>query len=259
MNTTLVRFHTKDKIRLDGLLFEPESTTEKIVIHVHGTADYFYRQRFCDDIAKELTSKGYAFLTFDNRGAHEEYEFITENDKNERQGTVVIGARNEIFEDCIFDIESAINFVKSRGYKEIVLQGHRYGCNKIVLYAIEKQFKGRLVLLAPCDMFELAKDPARNPQGALCKRRSDEKFDIFRYKSESVLPAISKLKNQILVEIGTDDDAIYQTDKQQCIDYLKKAFKGSELTCHLLKDVGHCYQGKYQELATNIANWLGEK
>ncbi|MDR0850000.1 MAG: prolyl oligopeptidase family serine peptidase [Christensenellaceae bacterium] len=255
MQTTLVRFHTKENIRLDGLLFEPEKKTNKIVIHLHGTADYFYRQRFLDSIAKELTNMngGYSLLTFDNRGSHEEYEFIIEKN-NEKTGAVVIGAKNEIFEDCILDIDAAIKFAKSHDYKQIVLSGHSYGCNKVVYYAAQKNFDGKIILLAPCDMLELSKTD--NPSGQYWQRREDENFDLFRYGIKTVSNKLVKLRNDILIEIGSDDDAIFQTNKQECIDYLKSAFKNTKLTGHIIKDAGHCYTGKYSEVARSIANWL---
>ena len=255
MKTKLVRFHTKENIRLDGLLFEPNKKTNKIVINLHGTADYFYRQRYLDDVAEALANIGYGLLTFDNRGSHEDYNFIIERN-NERAGTVVIGANNEIFEDCLLDIEAACDFAKSKGYDQIILMGHSYGCNKIVYYALEKNFCGKLILLAPCDMAWLSRVDVDNPSGKHGQRQNDENFDIFRYGDKTVSKKYAMLNNDMLVEIGEQDDAIFQSDKQGCIDYIKTAFKNAKVTGHIIKNTGHCYTGKSLELAKNIADWL---
>ena len=255
MKTMLVRFHTKEDIRLDGLLFEPVKKTNKIVINIHGTADYFYRQRYLDDVANQLADIGYACLTFDNRGSHEEYDFIVEKN-NKRVGTVVIGANNEIFEDCLLDIEAAVSFAKSKGYCEIVLMGHSYGCNKIVYYAAQTNFCGKLILLAPCDMLEHSKSKEANPSGKHFRHKSDENFDIFRYGNKTVPQKYDMLNNDMLVEIGEFDDAIFQENKQDCIDYIKSTFKKSKVMGHIIKDTGHCYTGKGSELAQNIVSWL---
>ena len=38
------------------------------------------------------------------------------------------------FTDCLLDIEGAINYAKEKGYKDIILEGHSYGCNKVIYY-----------------------------------------------------------------------------------------------------------------------------
>ena len=82
---------------------------------------------------------------------------------------------------------------------------------------------------------------------------------MFRYHENTIHPALSKIKNNILVEIGTEDDYILQKNKQDCIDYLERAFKNSRVTGHIIKDANHGYDGKYDELASNVINWIKAK
>lgn len=44
------------------------------------------------------------------------------------------GCMYELFEDCIYDIDLAIQTAKDKGYKRIILLGHNYGCNKVIYY-----------------------------------------------------------------------------------------------------------------------------
>lgn len=148
MNQKLVRINSIDQIEQPGILYTPDEKTNKIVIHVHGLNGNFYENRFIDILAKSYTDKNYAFLTFNNRGK----DFIAELLKG--NGFTVIGGSLERFKDCILDIEGVINWVKEKGYNEIILEGHSYGCNKVLYYYNHKKDNTikKIVLLAPCDI-----------------------------------------------------------------------------------------------------------
>lgn len=147
----LIRITTEDGLELQGLLFEPKIKATKVLIHVHGWVGNFYENKFIDNIAKEVIAKGLAFLTFNNRGAGVVQDFTKR--ENFKIKYVRIGGSLEKFEDSTIDIKAAVNFVDSRGYKQIVLQGHSLGCQKITFYqymSSDKRIKG-LILLAPVD------------------------------------------------------------------------------------------------------------
>ena len=136
MRQELIRINSIDGIEQPGILYTPDKETDKIVIHVHGLNGNFYENRFLDILAKSYTDKGHAFLTFNNRGCGFITELIKGND------FTVIGGCLEKFTDCLFDIEGVINWVKSRGYHKIILEGHSYGCNKVLYYYHHKKDAG---------------------------------------------------------------------------------------------------------------------
>ena len=125
MKQELVRVNSIDEIEQPGILYTPNEDTDKIVIHVHGLNGNFYENRFLDILAKSYTDKNYAFLTLNNRGR----DFITELLKG--NDFTIIGGSLERFKDCILDIDGVLNWAKEKGYKEIILEGHSYGCNKV--------------------------------------------------------------------------------------------------------------------------------
>lgn len=148
MKQELVRINSIDNIEQPGILYSPNNDTNKIVIHVHGLNGNFYENRFLDTIAKSYTDNNYAFLTFNNRGR----DFITELLKGD--DFTIIGGSLERFKDCILDIDGIINWVNNKGYNEIILEGHSYGCNKVLYYYNHKKSDNikKIVLLAPCDI-----------------------------------------------------------------------------------------------------------
>ena len=248
MKTTLTRFESTDGLQLNGALFEPALPTDKIIVHVHGSGGNFYENKFLDSFAETYTQNGYAFLPFNNRGSG----FI--RDFRKRNDWITIGNENELFADCVFDIDGAVNFAKQRGFSEIILQGHSLGCNKIVFYASQRNFKGRLFLLAPCDVVELSTLKALSRTTAW---KADSSIDLFRYRDGKVVPTVERLENKVLVLIGTADSHIKQ-EATQCFDYLATALKRAKSfdSC-LVPDADHSYRGKEQEVAKKIAEWLG--
>lgn len=181
MKQELVRINSVDGIEQPGILYTPRENTNKIVIHVHGLNGNFYENRFLDTLSKSYTDKNFAFLTFNNRGK----DFIAELLKGD--DFVVIGGSLERFKDCILDIEGVINWVKEKGYSEIILEGHSYGCNKVLYYYNRKKDDciKKIVLLAPCDIPSEGK-----------KFLSEEEYNI------------AKEESTILVNEGKDNELI---------------------------------------------------
>jgi pimeloyl-ACP methyl ester carboxylesterase len=134
---------------------------ETTLLHVHGLAGNFYENRFVDHVARACASCGINFVTFNTRG----HEYVSDFICQAPDGTMAsrqIGGAFEIFEDCVKDINAWIDFLKTRGTKRIILQGHSHGAIKATYYlsqvadpAISDPAIGGLVLLSPSDDFGL--------------------------------------------------------------------------------------------------------
>ncbi len=157
MKTSLYRIVTKDSLELVGLLYEPETKADKVLVHVHGMGGNFYENKFLDAIAKTLTRNDTAFFVFNNRGC----ELVKDLTKieNGKRNMVRIGNSYEIFEESIFDIEAAIDFVESQGFTNIHLSGHSLGAPKVAYYVSEQNDERirSLIFLSPADMVGLAR------------------------------------------------------------------------------------------------------
>lgn len=134
----LVSFSTSDHLELPGLFFEPPKPTGRLVIWLHGngSASIFYKVKKMNLLADKLTSIGWAFLPFNNRGAHYLKKFSWK--ENEEEHEILQGTALEKIEDAVLDLDAAIAFARSRGYDEIVLAGESSGANKIVVYNLNR-------------------------------------------------------------------------------------------------------------------------
>ena len=106
MRQDLVRINSVDGIEMPGILYKPDNDTKRVVIHVHGLNGNFYENRFIDILAKTYTNINIALLTFNNRGKDYISEFIKGNEIE------IIGGCLERFEDCVLDIDGAVNWAK---------------------------------------------------------------------------------------------------------------------------------------------------
>lgn len=287
MKQKLVKIITIDNIELTGLLYTPIKETKKIVVHVHGLAGNFYENSFIDFQAKNYTENGYGYFVFNNRGNGYFTDLIKKED-----GTVTYingGAAFELFEDSYLDIDSAINYVFGLGYEDIILQGHSYGCNKVINYYLKNKSDKikNIILLAPCDInsefklfindfdayIQTCKDKVNNnqvdevvfsnlfPSMAFSAKTvvndflEDVSADIFRYRNKDYISDNLKSINiPVLVQIGSNDNNVLIADKSDIIQYLNNNF--NELELIFIDNTDHGYIEKEQEMSNNCIIFL---
>lgn len=153
MNLELISFETTDRIALPGLLYTPRRRSRKVAIWLHGNggSSVFYSAKRMNVLGEELTKKGVAFFTFNNRGA--ETEKTLKRKRGSESEYVMLGFSHEAIRDCVFDIDGAIRALRERGFNEFYLMGHSTGANKICLYDHRKRKNpvSGYVLLGPGD------------------------------------------------------------------------------------------------------------
>lgn len=284
MKQELVRINSIDEIEQPGILYTPNEDTDKIVIHVHGLNGNFYENRFLDILAKSYTDKNYAFLTFNNRGR----DFITELLKG--NDYTIIGGSLERFKDCILDIDGVVNWVKAKGFKEIILEGHSYGCNKVLYYYNQKKDDSikKIVLLAPCDIPSEGKkflseeeyNKAKEESTRLIKENKENELIDFSVMANGKIAAGTYYydflpngendfiryvdgangKSQVLNSINIPTLIIFG-DVDECvltqpIDVVKEYLKNNLSNCNIqiIDGADHSYTGRYEELGNVINN-----
>ncbi len=290
MQTTLHRIYTEDGLELHGLLHEPDVATKSVLVHIHGMGGNFYENKFIDYLAKTLASNGIAFCVFNNRGCEliKDTYRITEGKEPE---IVRVGTAHEIFEESVFDIKRAIQFVEEAGFSQIHLSGHSLGCPKTTYYMSQTQDErvSSLLLLSPSDMLGLVrKDPiafqksieeakrlvadgqgrqilsdwvwGEYPTSAetyLSLFADESKAGIFNfYNSEDTLPVLSQITVPTYAVMGTKDDALV-VSIEETFSRIEKALTSSpKVKTEILGDANHGYRGHEQELASAVYSWL---
>ncbi len=280
----LIRFNTKDGLELQGLLFEPETKTKNVLIHVHAWIGNFYENKFLEHIAKESVSNNVAFLTF-NKGGIGIFTDIL-NSGAQKGDYIRIGGSLEKFEECIYDVSAAIDFASKRGYDRIILEGHSLGCQKVAFYKYETGDKKVIgeVLLAPVDdigyvkrllgdkykpSLKIAEDMVKKGMGdkpipeemayypLMPARRwldvSSPKTrhgSIFDYSGE--LKEIRNANCPVLAIFGSKDD--YESEPDKKLEILKSKVKNCETK--LFENANHWLEGYENELGTLIVDWV---
>lgn len=142
-----IEFRGENDFLHQGLFFRSKDS-DTTVIHVHGSCGNYSSFKPIKTLAQHYISNNINLLTFNTRG----HDCITEGffgDKYEYTG----GSLYE-FNDCVKDIESAIKFVKKES-KNIILQGHSLGCDRIVTYQLLKKDLYPSILISPADSYTL--------------------------------------------------------------------------------------------------------
>ncbi len=130
----IVQIKTEDGLTLPGLFYEARGSEKAaIFLHGNGSSSVFYSDDLKEEQAKALVNKGISYLLFNNRGAHLIKKLNVQN-KNGKEKRKRYGMAYEKIKDCIKDIDGAINFLESKGYKEFYLIGESTGANKICVY-----------------------------------------------------------------------------------------------------------------------------
>ncbi len=134
MKLSHLEFRTPDGLDLPGLLYEPDQKTDVVAILLpgNGSTSIFKSPKYGAVYSKYLNEKGIAYFPFDNRGAH----IINKLNKTVSEETqrLKYGCAYELIKECIFDIDGAIEFLKTLGFKTFYLIGGSTGANKICVY-----------------------------------------------------------------------------------------------------------------------------
>lgn len=130
----ILSIKTEDNLKLDGILYTSDVNREinacdkKLVISVHGIKSKMFNERNCN-FARELNKEGIDFLVFNNRGhVIVSYPQVIEGKLK------LTGSTYEDFNESIYDLKAVVKFALDKGYKEIHLNGHSFGCDKIILF-----------------------------------------------------------------------------------------------------------------------------
>lgn len=144
----LVSFRTDDDFEIIGMLFQNSlKPLEKIVIHIHGNFGNFYQNKFLWEMSNLYCQNGIDLLTINlssHDGLAEGYYGVQ---------LKYVGGGVADYSDSQKDIQAAVDYATRLGYKEIILQGHSLGCDKILEYSLTNRGNNKMIMLSPVDSY----------------------------------------------------------------------------------------------------------
>lgn len=274
--------YTSDGLLLPMVHFESERK-DICVICIHGMCGTIVDNFFATVWGKSLSERNIGFIYEHNRGHSIENDIVMKDGSFKRCGCMY-----ELFEDCIYDIDLAIETAKAKGYKRIILLGHSYGCNKVIYYYHEKHpnILGLILASAPDmvgshqllqrdyqDLLREAKENIDNnePMKLLHKMIEDYMYmssgTYYNWYNENSnlnnLPVIANPKhwNQfetidvpILTFSGSKEEDYYLH-----LDLLKdKAIRCKNFEYKIIENTGHTYKTKESEIGNLIIDWINK-
>jgi pimeloyl-ACP methyl ester carboxylesterase len=130
-HTELCSFKTTDNERLHGLLFTPPGESSDLaLLLVHGVAMNFYLPPLVT-FGQQLAERRYHCFVINTRG----HDWITRAGNLTQFG----GSAYENIEDCLLDLDGALDYLKEQGYRRFILLGHSLGAIKSIIYQGTRQ------------------------------------------------------------------------------------------------------------------------
>lgn len=272
--------YTEDGLRLPLVHFNCEEK-DVCVIFIHGMCQTIIDNYFATVWGNILAENGIGFLYAHSRGHSLENDILMKDGAYKRCGCMY-----EIFEDCIYDIDMAINKANELGYKRIILLGHSYGCNKLIYYYYKKHpnILGLILASAPdmmglhlscqTDYKELISEARENINNGKPTKILSNIIEDYMYMSSQTyfswfnekssldnLPVMGYSNNwnqfetinvPILTFSGSEE-----ADNYLHLDLLKEKEKScSNFEYKLIDDTNHFYNEKESEIGNLILKWI---
>lgn len=272
--------YTKDNLCLPMIHFNSDEK-DICVIFIHGMCQTIINNYFATVWGNILSENNIGFLYEHNRG------HSIENDTLMKDGSYLrYGCMYEIFEDCILDIDLAINEAKKLGYKRFILMGHSYGCNKLIYYYYKKHpnILGLVLASAPDmvglqlyrqkDYKELIKEAKVNiDNGDETKILSNLVEDYMYMSSRTYYNWFNEKSNLDNLPVMGNSENWYQfesinvpiltfsgsneTDNYLHLDLLKdKAKSCNDFEYKIINNTNHFYTNKENEIGDIILDWI---
>lgn len=275
--------YTDDGLRLPMVHFNSKEK-DICVICIHGMCQTIINNDFAVVWGNILSNNNIGFIYEHNRGYSVENDILIKDGSYRRYGCMY-----EIFEECIYDIDLAINKAKELGYKRVVLLGHSYGCNKIIYYYYKKQqdIIGIILASAPDmlgshfseqeDYKELLQEAKENIDKGMPTQLLHKMIEDYMYMSSQTyynwyndnsnlnnIPVIAnpehweqveKIDIPILTFSGSKENDYYQH-----LELLKsKALKCRDFEYQYVDNANHFYIDKEEDVGVLILNWIKDR
>ena len=272
IHTQLCNFKTDDNERLHGLLFTPvRSPSDLALLFIHGVAMNFYLPPL-SVFGQELAMRGYHSFVINTRG----HDWISRAGNLNKFG----GSAYETLEECLPDLDGALDYLTERGYRRFVLIGHSLGAIKSIIYQGTRQRRdvaGVVSCSAPRQFYteRAARQPGfreliEKAEALVAAGKGEELLSVGvgaapgiftarthvnkygRDDNNDCRPYAKLLGCPLLAVVGSAEPAFFY-------DYAQEIVAGAAPlgTCTLVDGANHFYNRHTAEIIELIDGWLG--
>ena len=280
---SLVHVHTRDGVRLDGLMTEPRRRGRLALVWVHGLGSVFSSGRpLIRALSRRLNAAGIAYFKLNTRG----------HDVVARGGKRLVGAALERFGDSVEDLRAMIGLARRAGYARVVLAGHSTGANKVLHYAarVRDRRVAGLILLGPVSdiagemkrvggrelrrRVAIAERIARRDPDALVPRafglwsarrylslyRPGEAEDVFPYyRPDARWPALRRVRVPVAAVVGSRDEYLDRRPAELVATFQRNALAARSFTGIVVAGARHGFDNHEDVVARAIVQWIAAR
>lgn len=281
----VIEITTPKKFVLDGLWFGP-LTPKRVIIWVHGLSSTLFKNiHFVDS----FVTKDTAFLIINTRG-HDTISKI--GSASSKAKSRIGGGGQEVFTECVDDIQGAVNFARRHGVREIYVGGISTGCQKSIYWAAKSKntnnVKG-IILLAPisdyaADTFLVGKKKIENAltvaQGMVGRGKKHELLpsglwhwpidaqrfislysgksaeEIFTYWDKERNPRTYASVQLPIIALFAENDEYADRSAEKLVEWFAKNTQSRYFRAGIVPKVGHSFRGGEDRVARLIRQWI---
>ena len=278
---------SKDDVVHQGIYFEPKEKSSVAILYIHGLSSMFSSHiSTCDAFSEIGEQMGIGFASFNNRG----FGLISGPQKKDASALtgythILGGAGQEVFEDCVLDIDAGITFLSNLGYKQIVLVGRSTGANKVCFYAgteNDERVTGVALNSSTSDRLTKPKEQVERelvfmkkmiaegkgselftgysffpmtPKRYISLFEKGSKEDVFDYGDENPqMKIFSQIKKPLLVILGEKDEHV-DRPVADIVKVFDEKTTSQNYKSLIVPNALHGFEGLEQDLAVTICSW----
>ena len=288
-----IDFLATDGIVLNGILYESNQKTKKVILAVHGMSSNCFKKR--DEIISKIANENNIdYFCFNNRGS-ELVKYIKKN-INGTEEKLLGGTSYEDVLNGYEDIVGSILKLKELGYTDIYLQGHSLGSTKVVYTYNElkdeesddilENIKG-IILLSLVDVtdslktyleenfdkyLKMAEEKENEGKGLelmpeeafihpisvktfLRYAKNNQEIDFAKYNEDTEFKVLNNIDSPLFMRWGNNNEMITQ-EASELVDKINNCIRNPKKDINYIDGADHGYTEKEEILAKQIINFI---
>lgn len=272
----IVWAETEDGLRQEGAVIRPASGEARPipVVWIHGLTGRF-SERHAILIGRTLASRGFTFVTGNNRGHDVGANYRTRDGRLKRGG-----GWWELYEEAPHDVDAWVTYAASLGFRGVALLGHSLGAHKVTWYQAQRQDPRVLGLIAASPPMRIPDpDPAfvervrklvaegrgeelvttgsgEGPMSTMSAQtqlsRATTGMDTFGIRTPDA--AVAKIACPLFIFVGSEEPGVGTAAELEAAR--RSARAAPRVDTRVFDGADHVYTGRESEVGAGIADWV---